>query len=1434
MDMNITVGGINVQAGYTGVISQGSSIVNIGSQHAVFAGGTFTGGTAAFSVSGDFTLSGTTFTSTSSNLNLAGAVNFSSGTFAHNNGSVYFNGAGSQTIPAWNYRNLNSTSTGARVLSTSGVIGISLNFSKGTNQYTVAGSTIEYNGPGAQTITGFNYHSLSISGARGSNNITFGTTDFIGISGSFNPTATFNSGFKYVVANSTINYNGSGAQTIVAFDYHTLMISGSRSASVTLAGSGTIGIEKVFCPLATFTSGDYIVAGSTVNYNSTLPQSIAPFKYHHLTSSSTGARSLSTVGTVTCLGTFTPGTNPYTNIGAAGDGLSVQTIGNMNDNLGIAAIDGNTCVVSGIGGLVYRTSNSGASWTTQNANTVADLYGLSFYDTNIGVCAGNSGTVRYTNDGGSTWNTPTSGVPAVNLRAVGYASANSVFVGGPSGVVIRSTNGGSTWSTMVTPGGLSTIYGFNFVNADTGYAVGFGGLIIKTTNGGSNWVSLSSGITDQLVAVKFISASTGVAVGVNGRILRTVNYGNTWTIISSGTTDALSGLVFLDSNNGFISGGNVTDNTARVLKTTDGGASWTPYTPGGTRMIMMSSANSSSAFIAGLDGFVTKYTCCTDGGTFDFAATSGSQAIPPMSFRNLTFSGAGTRVLSSTGTVTITGSFVTNSISTTVTGSTVNFAGGTQNIPAFTFNNLSISGSGDKTATGALVVNGILDVSVSRTLDMSTFTFSGTLTSNTGNGSLKTKQSSSTPIPTGKVWNINIELNGTTAQTLPLGTYNKNVTLSGTHAGDITFASGTINILGNFANTANFTSGTFLANGNTVNFSGTAQTIAAFPFNALTIAGSSTKTATGNLTVAGVLSISSVLDMGTNQLLGAISSTTGVGILRTQSTAAAPIPAGESWNFEVNYNGAAQSVSSGTYAKLTVNGTGNKNATGNVTVNGLLTITSPRIFDLVTNQLLGTVTSGGSGTLATQNLSSLPIPAGRTWTGIVVSYNASGTQTIVNGTYRDMSSSGGDRILHNTGTISITGTYTSGSGAFTYTGSTVNYSGNAQTFPGITYNHLTFSGSGIKTLSGAMTVSGNLLISAGTTLSPGVNPIQIKGNYNNNGTFSPGTSIVTFNGLSPQYITKSLGNEVFKSIAVRKPGTLYLNSPVEIIDSVVFDSGIVAAKGSSYILFRDGATHKNASDDGYIAGPVRKAGNDTFDFPSGDTNLFAAAFHPFGITAPGNVNDLYEVEYFGTGQTYGDTVDLDSLESVSQCEYWLLNRLAGTSNIIPSASWNTNSCNIYNNQDLLIAQWDGTRWLSLGKSGIDINSPRGEVDGLRWPTFPSTPITIGTPKPKKPVSECVLKKKLDATYYTLFNGYLKFKFDEEYVNNGNEIEFKIYDKARNVVISHTSTSVNLPIVYKDNRWALNLFFINPTLQPGFYVMEVKDRKGEISMLRFKI
>ncbi|MBS1600117.1 MAG: T9SS type A sorting domain-containing protein [Bacteroidetes bacterium] len=97
ININITVAGITVNAGYTGTLIQGANTITT-TGAATFSGGIFSGGTANITIGGVYTLSGTIFTSTNATLEFRSNTAFTSAGFTHNNGSVKYNAAANTTI----------------------------------------------------------------------------------------------------------------------------------------------------------------------------------------------------------------------------------------------------------------------------------------------------------------------------------------------------------------------------------------------------------------------------------------------------------------------------------------------------------------------------------------------------------------------------------------------------------------------------------------------------------------------------------------------------------------------------------------------------------------------------------------------------------------------------------------------------------------------------------------------------------------------------------------------------------------------------------------------------------------------------------------------------------------------------------------------------------------------------------------------------------------------------------------------------------------------------------------------------------------------------------------------------------------------------------------------------------------------------------------
>ncbi|GAA4269854.1 YCF48-related protein [Hyunsoonleella aestuarii] len=158
---------------------------------------------------------------------------------------------------------------------------------------------------------------------------------------------------------------------------------------------------------------------------------------------------------------------------------------------------------------------------------------------------------------------------------IGWA-ANGAYA-----AVYKTINGGLSWTEQLTETQLGGNYYFRnieFLNENIGFLGTLNNELLKTIDGGSNW-SVVSNITPIPPAICGIETSGDSTVYGCGAyfapafVIKSTDNGNTWQYLDmSSYANALVEVVFLNENTGFVSGRN--DNGGIILKTTDGGTSW--------------------------------------------------------------------------------------------------------------------------------------------------------------------------------------------------------------------------------------------------------------------------------------------------------------------------------------------------------------------------------------------------------------------------------------------------------------------------------------------------------------------------------------------------------------------------------------------------------------------------------------------------------------------------------------------------------------------------------------------------------------------------------------------------------------------------------------------------------------------------------------------
>jgi hypothetical protein len=201
---------------------------------------------------------------------------------------------------------------------------------------------------------------------------------------------------------------------------------------------------------------------------------------------------------------------------------------------------------------------------------------------------------------------------------------------------------------------------------------------------------------------------------------------------------------------------------------------------------------------------------------------------------------------------------------------------------------------------------------------------------------------------------------------------------------------------------------------------------------------------------------------------------------------------------------------------------------------------------------------------------------------------------------------------------------------------------------------------------------------------------------------------VTYGNLTLSNGPKTAGGQIVVN------GTLSLNA------------AILTTTATNLLVLNDNATVTGAAYNAYVNGPVKKIGNDAFTFPVGKSGV---GYMYIAISAPSSVTDAFTAEYMrSSGQNLG-AITAAGLKRVSNCDYWNLNRVSGTSSVNVTLSWNGYSnCNIaaYINDlsSLSVAHFNGTNWDTHGQSGYTGTASSGTVTRNNVSVF--SPFAIGS------------------------------------------------------------------------------------------------------------
>ncbi len=281
---------------------------------------------------------------------------------------------------------------------------------------------------------------------------------------------------------------------------------------------------------------------------------------------------------------------------------------------------------------VLAGSEESLQWQPQTSGVTARLRGVSAASDRVVWASGAGGTILRTADGGASWHTltipDTSTLDFRDIDAVkdDERTAYALSIGaGAASRIYKTTDAGAQWTLQFTNDDPKAFFdAMAFWDASHGLAVSDsvdGQFVIVTTrDGGAHWTRIPPGALPPALPNEGAFAGSGTNIAMLGRdtawigtgastrsrVLRTTDGGTTWTIadtpIVTSASAGIFSIAFRDPRHGLVAGGDYRkekDATDVAAATSDGGATWTLVTGlGGFRSVIAPLPESAASWIA--------------------------------------------------------------------------------------------------------------------------------------------------------------------------------------------------------------------------------------------------------------------------------------------------------------------------------------------------------------------------------------------------------------------------------------------------------------------------------------------------------------------------------------------------------------------------------------------------------------------------------------------------------------------------------------------------------------------------------------------------------------------------------------------------------------------------------------------------------------------
>jgi photosystem II stability/assembly factor-like uncharacterized protein len=258
------------------------------------------------------------------------------------------------------------------------------------------------------------------------------------------------------------------------------------------------------------------------------------------------------------------------------------------DLMDVWAIDNKNVWVIGTGNKIFRTLDGGASWIAvappqHPANP--DLYSIFiYYNTQIWI-SGDHGAVYHSTDAGSSWEMfDTAFFHSGLMQGIWAAAPNLVYVAGQysddkksRGFFAVTPDGGITWDSIDLPDDFNRHEWIGISSSSSLNVMVYGqmGHYAFTHDGGATWHtdSIQSGDFNHLI---MLSQTVYWVATDFDKIFKSFDGGNSWNLQACPPPSNyfMVGIDAWNSQEALAVGLSASSNLGKIIRTTDGGATW--------------------------------------------------------------------------------------------------------------------------------------------------------------------------------------------------------------------------------------------------------------------------------------------------------------------------------------------------------------------------------------------------------------------------------------------------------------------------------------------------------------------------------------------------------------------------------------------------------------------------------------------------------------------------------------------------------------------------------------------------------------------------------------------------------------------------------------------------------------------------------------------